>query len=79
LAGAIKLGPRLPERPDGQPSLILVNLSGRGDKDVDTAIKWFDLDTGGRGSESAKPTAEGRFGVNGLQVGGPSTGAGEQR
>ena len=50
LAGALKLGPRLPARPDGQPPLILVNLSGRGDKDVDTAIKWFGIDTRGTGS-----------------------------
>jgi len=55
LAGAIKLGHRLPPRPDGEPALILVNLSGRGDKDVDTAIQWFDLDTRGTGSESGKP------------------------
>ena len=26
--------------PDG---LVIVNLSGRGDKDVETAAKWFDL------------------------------------
>ncbi|QFZ22525.1 tryptophan synthase subunit beta [Saccharothrix syringae] len=38
LAGALKLGREL--GPDG---LILVNLSGRGDKDMDTAIKWFGL------------------------------------
>jgi tryptophan synthase beta chain len=50
LAGALRLGPRLPVRPDGQPPLILVNLSGRGDKDVDTAIKWFGIDTRGTGS-----------------------------
>jgi tryptophan synthase beta chain len=50
LAGALKLGTRLPARPDGQPPLILVNLSGRGDKDVDTAIKWFGIDTRGTGS-----------------------------
>ena len=40
---------------DGEPPLILVSLSGRGDKDVDTAIKWFDLDTTGTGSESGDP------------------------
>ncbi|QDP96973.1 tryptophan synthase subunit beta [Microlunatus elymi] len=43
LAGAIKLGRRL--RADtaegGEAPLILVSLSGRGDKDVDTAMKWF--------------------------------------
>ena len=52
LAGALKLGERLPARADGQPNLILVNLSGRGDKDVDTATSWFDLDTQGKGSLS---------------------------
>ena len=36
LAGAIKLGQRLPRNSDGEPPIILVNLSGRGDKDVDT-------------------------------------------
>jgi tryptophan synthase beta chain len=36
LAGALDVGREL--GPDG---LILVNLSGRGDKDVDTASKWF--------------------------------------
>ena len=55
LAGAIKLGRRLPVRPDGEPPLILVNLSGRGDKDVDTAIQWFDVDTRGTGSETGQP------------------------
>jgi tryptophan synthase beta chain len=50
LAGTLRLGPRLPVRPDDQPLLILVNLSGRGDKDVDTAIKWFGIDTRGTGS-----------------------------
>lgn len=38
LAGALVLGREL--RPDG---LILVNLSGRGDKDMDTAAKYFGL------------------------------------
>jgi tryptophan synthase beta chain len=52
LAGALKLGPRLATAA-GQPPLILVNLSGRGDKDVDTAISWFGLDTAGTSSESA--------------------------
>ncbi|HEX5383265.1 MAG TPA: tryptophan synthase subunit beta [Propionibacteriaceae bacterium] len=52
LAGALKLGPRLTPDEPGQQPLILVNLSGRGDKDVDTAIKWFGLDTTGTSSES---------------------------
>ena len=37
LAGAIKLGERL-----GKGKVILVNLSGRGDKDVATATEWFE-------------------------------------
>jgi len=44
LAGAMKIGREL--GPDG---VILVSLSGRGDKDVDTAARWFGLldDDGG--------------------------------
>jgi len=38
VAGALMLGKEL-----GPNSIILVNLSGRGDKDVETAAKWFDL------------------------------------
>jgi tryptophan synthase beta chain len=38
LAGALELGREL--GPDG---LIVVNLSGRGDKDMDTAAAWFGL------------------------------------
>ncbi|EHI14610.1 tryptophan synthase subunit beta [Mycolicibacterium thermoresistibile] len=45
VAGALKLGPEL-----GSDAIVVVNLSGRGDKDVETAAKWFDLlDTGGAG------------------------------
>jgi len=40
LAGALELGREL--GPDG---VVLVNLSGRGDKDVDTAAAWFGLVT----------------------------------
>ena len=40
LAGAVKLAGRLSTGADGAP-LILVSLSGRGDKDVDTAMQWF--------------------------------------
>jgi tryptophan synthase beta chain len=39
LAGAIEVGPEL--GPDG---LILVSLSGRGDKDMDTATRYFEQD-----------------------------------
>jgi tryptophan synthase beta chain len=38
LAGAITLGKEL-----GSDALLLVNLSGRGDKDVETASRWFGL------------------------------------
>jgi tryptophan synthase beta chain len=40
LAGAQQLGAELDEG-----SIILVNLSGRGDKDVDTAARWFGMVT----------------------------------
>ena len=36
IAGVVQLGREL-----GPDALILVNLSGRGDKDVDTAAQWF--------------------------------------
>jgi tryptophan synthase beta chain len=38
LAGALQVGKEL-----GPEATVLVNLSGRGDKDVDTAAKWFGL------------------------------------
>ncbi len=38
LAGAVRLAKEL-----GPDSTILVNLSGRGDKDVETAGRWFDV------------------------------------
>ncbi|KKE99601.1 tryptophan synthase subunit beta [Mycolicibacterium obuense] len=38
VAGAMKLGQEL-----GPGAIILVNLSGRGDKDVETAARWFGL------------------------------------
>ncbi|WP_425308858.1 tryptophan synthase subunit beta [Ammonicoccus fulvus] len=44
LAGVLRLGRQLAEtQPDLEP-LMLVSLSGRGDKDVETAIRWFGLD-----------------------------------
>ena len=53
-----QLGPRLETADPGDRPLILVNLSGRGDKDVDTAIKWFGLDTAGTASESADASTD---------------------
>ncbi|MGV0802566.1 tryptophan synthase subunit beta, partial [Mycolicibacterium elephantis] len=38
VAGALQLG-----REIGRGGIVLVNLSGRGDKDVETAAKWFGL------------------------------------
>ncbi|WP_152186462.1 tryptophan synthase subunit beta [Segeticoccus rhizosphaerae] len=38
LAGALEVGREL-----GPEGVVLVNLSGRGDKDVDTAARWFGL------------------------------------
>ena len=38
VAGALQLGPEL-----GRDAVIVVNLSGRGDKDVEAAAKWFGL------------------------------------
>jgi len=43
LAGAMRLGREL-----GPDAVILVNLSGRGDKDVETASRWFGLLDGER-------------------------------
>ncbi|WP_040160504.1 tryptophan synthase subunit beta [Nigerium massiliense] len=44
VAGALRLGRRLAETdPDLRP-LICVCLSGRGDKDIDTALTWFGID-----------------------------------
>ena len=44
VAGALRLGRRLAtEQPDLEP-LIVICLSGRGDKDVHTALDWFGID-----------------------------------
>ncbi|MGI8869827.1 MAG: tryptophan synthase subunit beta [Mycobacteriales bacterium] len=42
LAGALKIGPELAAKLGREPTIV-VNLSGRGDKDMDTAAKWFGL------------------------------------
>jgi tryptophan synthase beta chain len=47
LAGALTVGREL-----GSSAVVLVNLSGRGDKDVDTAARWFGL----RGSHAGRST-----------------------
>ncbi len=44
VAGAMRVGRRIAESdPDARPVFVIC-LSGRGDKDVDTAIRWFGLD-----------------------------------
>src|SRR5699024_1729303 len=42
LAGALRVG-----REAAPGSILLINLSGRGDKDVETAAQWFGLPTEG--------------------------------
>ena len=61
LAGALRLG-----RESEPGTVILINLSGRGDKDVDTAASWFGLGQaedrpadGTVAAEGADPGAEG--------------------
>jgi len=51
VAGALKLGLEM-----GSGAIIVVNLSGRGDKDVETAAKWFGLldDGDDAGSDAAR-------------------------
>ncbi|MBR6459451.1 MAG: pyridoxal-phosphate dependent enzyme, partial [Actinomycetaceae bacterium] len=46
LAGAIRIGREAAER--GESPVILVNLSGRGDKDVQNAMDWFGIEGKGR-------------------------------
>jgi tryptophan synthase beta chain len=56
LAGAMRLGREL-----GPDSLIIINLSGRGDKDVATAARWFGIDLGEAASGALSvEMAEGR-------------------
>ena len=47
LAGAMQVGREL-----GEDALLLVNLSGRGDKDVETASAWFGLGEHGAPTDS---------------------------
>jgi tryptophan synthase beta chain len=60
LAGVIKLGKEL-----GPDSTILVNLSGRGDKDMETAGKYFDiLDAEALADEALESAPDGARGDN---------------
>jgi tryptophan synthase beta chain len=49
VAGALRIGREL-----GPDAVVLVNCSGRGDKDVDTAARWFDVVSGKDIVESEK-------------------------
>jgi len=51
VAGALRLGREL-----GPEGIVLVNLSGRGDKDVDTAARWFGM-IEGENAQDADGTA----------------------
>jgi len=42
IAGALRVAERLAEE-KGPEAIVLVNLSGRGDKDMETALEWFHL------------------------------------
>jgi tryptophan synthase beta chain len=63
LAGAIREGRRL--GPDG---VILVNLSGRGDKDVDTAARYFGLLDGAPAPAATSAPAEAAGAAHGEDV-----------
>jgi tryptophan synthase beta chain len=77
LAGALRLGREL-----GPEGVVLVNLSGRGDKDVDTAARWFGMVGRDESAQDASGTAiaEGRaaapsgsFAEPGARTGGVQT------
>jgi tryptophan synthase beta chain len=53
LAGALRIGRAL-----GPDAVVLVNLSGRGDKDVDTAATWFGVVTDEEIVEAATASAQ---------------------
>lgn len=59
LAGAIRIGKAAAEAGEPAPT-ILVNLSGRGDKDVETAAAWFGLLDD---ESAAKPQDEAKTGA----------------
>ncbi|HEY0577633.1 MAG TPA: tryptophan synthase subunit beta [Pseudonocardia sp.] len=68
VAGALKLGQEL-----GPDAVILISLSGRGDKDMDTAAKWFNLtDDSAQNAEvdatAPSPAAPGAAADNGVSA-----------
>ena len=54
LAGALLVAERLAEE-KGPEATLLINLSGRGDKDMGTAIEWFGLGDAEKGPEADLP------------------------
>jgi tryptophan synthase beta chain len=77
LAGAIEVGKELGGR-GGDPAVLLVNLSGRGDKDVETASRWFGLGDRehvdpGAGMDTDQQPTEGAV-SSGQAVAGPEAG-----
>ena len=64
LAGALEVGREL--GPDG---LLLVNLSGRGDKDVDTVADWLGCAPGGAVTEAFEKARRQRRGAGRLPAG----------
>ncbi len=75
VAGALRLGRAL-----GPDAIVLVNLSGRGDKDVDTAAKWFGMVAQGEsaaetdGTAIAEGSLAGPSGGTAGSLAGPSSG-----
>ncbi|MDT9594536.1 tryptophan synthase subunit beta [Nocardioides zeae] len=51
VAGSMQLARELAAT-KGPEAIVLINLSGRGDKDMGTAIEWFGLGDAGRGVEA---------------------------
>jgi tryptophan synthase beta chain len=66
LAGALRLGKEL-VADKGPEAVILVNLSGRGDKDMGTAIEWFGL--GGDAPDADDTTGEDATGEDTAEAG----------
>jgi tryptophan synthase beta chain len=61
LAGAMRVGRELAGRVGEEQAVLLVNLSGRGDKDVETASAWFGLgDSGAPTDEDDRAVEAGR-------------------
>ena len=59
IAGALEVAKRLGAE-KGPDATIIVNLSGRGDKDMGTAIEWFGLGDAEEGPEADLEQVEAR-------------------